>query len=353
MHWTPGVPRVSRTLLAMELQYVLAAALCYWFYRAESKRLESSQAIGLVFLIIALTMFVNQMHGLYVDHASNWPPSNLAWQERLQELVIALSPAALPHSYRFLPNSIVLWMQLFRVRFDVARDIYRLFSGLLLFYLIYRYARLYTTHWGGMAAMMLVALPYPISFEGYAGQLTDPLSFVSFVLAFIFLETENFVFLLSTLLLGSLAKETVLALCGFYAIFCRKQQGYRWKALTLCAASVAMYIAVRAAVLHGSIQYQQVSGVPLEHVAANWNDPPWPMHLLTTVGPYVPLLALAWKKTPPSLNYLALYLFPVLFLSNLGFSWLNETRNFMPLVMVLAVVAGRFLSGAVVPGSTV
>jgi hypothetical protein len=37
-------------------------------------------------------------------------------------------------------------------------------------------------------------------------------------------------------------------------------------------------------------------------------------------------------------NAIALYLFPVLFLSSLFFSWLREARNFMPLVAVLTVL---------------
>ncbi len=137
-------------------------------------------------------------------------------------------------------------MQLCRVRFDAARDIYRLVFGLLLFYSIYRYARLYTGYAAAILALLLVALVYPISFEHYAGQLTDPLSHLSFVLAFIFLETEDFAFLLTTLIIGSLAKETVLALSGFYVLFCRREKRYSIKAVVLCAASLATFFAVRA-----------------------------------------------------------------------------------------------------------
>jgi hypothetical protein len=43
---------------------------------------------------------------------------------------------------------------------------------------------------------------------------------------------------------------------------------------------------------------------------------------------------------------LALFLFPVLFLSGLFFSFLVEMRNFMPLVFVLAVIAARYLTEA-------
>jgi hypothetical protein len=235
-------------------------------------------------------------------------------------------------------------MQICRVRFDTARDIYRLLVGLLLFYAIYRYARLYTDYLGGILAILLVAVVYPISFEFYAGQLTDPLSHLSFVLAFIFLETENFPFLLTTLLIGSLAKETVLVLCGFYVIFCRGERKYISKATALCVASLAAYFGVRVFVLHGTMHYGQISGVTPDHILANWQRAEWPALFLITTGSYVPFLALGWKETPRSLKRMVVYLVPLLFTSSLLFGWLMETRNYMPVVFVLAVIAARYLS---------
>jgi hypothetical protein len=56
----------------------------------------------------------------------------------------------------------------------------------------------------------------------------------------------------------------------------------------------------------------------------------------------LPFLILACKDTPLSLKRLILYLLPVLFLSSLFFGWLNETRNYMPVVFLRAIVAGRY-----------
>jgi len=344
LRWTAGRPSAFRTHVAIDLSYVAAAILCYAFFRVESTRLERSRAIALVAMIFLLASVTNQIHSFNVDQASNYAPplANAALQEYLQEEVVHLSPAVVPHSYRFLPNALVYWLQLAGVRFDAARDIYRLLTGLLIFYALYRFARLYTDLLGGIITLLLTVAIYPISFEWYIGQLTDPLSQLSFVLAFIFLETENFACLLTTLLLGSLAKETVLALCGFYVLSCRSTAHYRVKAVVLCTASLAMFLCVRLFVLHGGMHYEQISGPGPAHVFENWRDIKWQRLILLTAGAYLPFLVLAWKRTPVSLKHLVFYLFPVLFLSSWFFSWLSEARNWMPIVFVLAVIAARY-----------
>jgi len=317
------------------------------------------RAVALVFLIFLLSSTTNQIHNFNVDRASNYAPpfSNETLQEHLQEAVIRLSPSAVPHSYRFLPNALVYCLQLSGVRFDAARDIYRLITGLLLFYALYRFARLYTNLHGALFALLLISLIYPISFELYIGQLTDPLSQLSFVLAFIFIETDNFALLLTTLLLGSLAKETVLALFGFYVLFGRRSHNYVWKAALLCFVSVGTFLAVRLFVLHGSIHYNQISNPGSNHVWENWRDTKWQRLFLLTGGAYLPFVALGWNQTPVALKRLVCYLLPVIFLSSLFFSWLSETRNWMPVVFVLAVItacywrnANNVLSGKSAPG---
>jgi hypothetical protein len=238
-------------------------------------------------------------------------------------------------------------MELAGFSYENARDVYRLIVGLLVFYALYRYARLFAGYGGAILAMMLVALIYPISFEYYAGQLTDPLSQLSFILVFIFLETSSFGLFLSTLLIGSLAKETVLAMAGYYLLFGRGERRYFLKAVLLTCAVVADYFGVRWLVLGGSAHYQynQVSGMTAADVRMNWHSGRWLPLLLLTVGSLMPFVLANWKDTPAGLKRQALFLFPVLFLASTFFSWLFETRNFMPLVFVLAVAAGRYLSG--------
>ena len=347
LHWKAPAPSAFRTHLAIDLSYFAVLLICTGFIKIELHRLGKRRALSLVFFILLLTALTNQIHSFNVDHASNYAPAltNESIQEHLQDQVVELSPVAVPHSYRFLPNALVYCLQLCGVRFDAARDIYRLLAGLLLFYALYRFARLYVDFHSAVMALLLVCVIYPVSFEWYIGQLTDPLSQLSFVLAFIFLETENFAFLLTTLLLGSLAKETVLALSGFYVLFAGRTRQYFWKAGVLCFASLAMFLAVRFVVLHGTMHYEQISGPGPSHVIENWRDTKWHQLFFLTGGAYLPFLILGWKETPLMLKRLVCYLLPVLFVSSLFFSWLSETRNWMPVVFVLAVVTAQYWDG--------
>ncbi len=347
--WTPPAPLTGRAAhLQLDSGYAFGLLICYWIYRVEMRRLGRVRSLVLVFMVFLLTSITNGIHRYYIDHSSlSSQISNLNWQIAVQEGVMRLSSSFAPHSYRFLPNCIVRWMQLAGFSYENARDVYRLIVGLLVFYALYRYARLFAVYGGAILAMMLVALIYPISFEYYAGQLTDPLSQLSFILVFIFLETSSFGLFLSTLIIGSLAKETVLAMAGYYLLFGRAERHYFSKAALLVCAVVADYFGVRWLVLGGSASYRysQVSGMTPADVRMNLHSGRWLPLLLLTVGSLIPFLLANWKDTPTGLKRQALFLFPVLLLSSIFFSWLFETRNFMPLVFVLAVAAGRYLSG--------
>ena len=112
------------------------------------------------------------------------------------------------------------------------------------------------------------------------------------------------------------------------------------------AAMIA--IGVRVLVLQRrNVRYQQISGVTDSHVWANLASRGLAGAVLgLTAGALMPFLALGWKKMHPSLKRLALYLLPVLFSCRACFfSWLRETRNFMPLVFVLAVNTSIYVGG--------
>src|SRR5438093_10621587 len=186
--------------------YLVAAAICWSIYYKERISLSRAQTLSLVFLIFLLTSIVNQVHLFNVDQSDYFRSmSNAAWQEALNDIVIQRSPVSAPHSYRFLPNAIVRWMQLTGLDYGTARDLYRLIFGLLLFYAIYKYARLYTNQLGGILAMLFVAAVYTVSFERYAGQLTDPMSHLTFAIDFICLCIVVFVSLLSSIVIVTYA----------------------------------------------------------------------------------------------------------------------------------------------------
>jgi hypothetical protein len=326
--------------------YVLVLALCYAMVRTESRRLVRRQALALVFLILLLTKITNRVHEYTVDYGPNafGSVTNTAWQNMLQDNVIQRIRFDAPHAARFLPNSVVRWLQLGGWSFPEARDLYRLLFGMLLFYCIYRYARVFTGHAGAIIALLLTAVIYPITFQYYVGQLTDPMSHLSFVLAFLFIEREDFPFLLTTLVIGALAKESVLAMAGYYVLFGRKDKQYPAKVAVLVVCCTAVYFGVRVFVLGGFMGYKDISGVTIEHVIRNLSDSRWHYVFLLTACALTPMLALGWKQTPVTLRRLALYLIAVLFVSSAFFSWLVETRNFMPAVIVLAVATGYLLT---------
>ena len=318
------------------LPALLAAAACFQFDRAFSK-VERAEAL---FLCTAFAFLSNYLHAWLVDVAPGLPGSTLQWQINLHQSVIELRRDALPHSYRFLPNSLVRLLEQITGDFAFARDSYRNLFGVLLFYALYRFARLYVLHAGALFCLALWTAVSTVSFRYYLGQLTDPMSHLSFLLAFIFIARGRFVYLLLTLGIGCLAKETVLAMVGYYALLRWRDRSYLLRLTCLTVVSAAVYLGARVWVLHAAPDYTQISGVALDHVASNSADYSWwAPALFYTVGIFVPFVIAGWRKSPWPLRLLTLYLFPVLMISSLLFSWLWETRNLMPLVGVVAVLA--------------
>ena len=193
-------------------------------------------------------------------------------------------------------------------------------------------------------AALCTAAVFPATFVNYAGQLTDPMLQLAFLLCFIFLETEDFPLFLATMLIGSLAKETILAMAGYYVLFCRHHRNYLLRSVVTCLSAVVVYFGVRLFVLKGSFAYRDVSGVTLQHVSRNWHLFTWVDNTLATCAVFIPFLILGWRKTPRALKQQFFYWLPVIFVSSLFFSWLVEVRNYMPVIFVLSVVTGIFFS---------
>jgi hypothetical protein len=325
---------------ALYLPALGAVCLCYFLDRSAGRK----QKLDVLLLCVVLALLTNYLHLWLVDNSSYVTGPNLALQKRMHEGVLALSPEALPHSYRFLPSSFIRLLEQVTGDFATARDSYRNLFGVLLLYAIYRFARLFLRHGGALLCLALWTAITPVSFRYYAGQPADPLSHLSFILSFIFLETEQFVYLLLALLIGALAKETIAAMSGYYLLFSWRDSRARLRAILLFASVVLLVAGVRALVLHGGVGYSEISGVEPAHLSVNWhNYLQWGRPLLFTVGIFLPFVLLGWPTLPWRLRSLALYLFPLLFVSGLFFSWLREARNFMPLAAVLIVMTVYYL----------
>jgi hypothetical protein len=317
-----------------------AVYLCYFLDR----RTDRKQKLDTLLVCVVFALLTNYLHLWLVDNSSYVTGPNLALQKQMHESVLALSPEALPHSYRVLPSSLIRLFEVVTGDFATARDSYRNLFGVLLLYTLYRFARLFLRHGGALFSLALWTAVAPVSFRYYAGQPTDPLSHLSFILSFIFLETEQFVYLLLTVLIGILAKETIAAMSGYCLLFSWKDNRSRLRTAILLASVILFVLGVRALVLHGAPGYREISGVDFEHLSTNWhNFRQWAWPLLFTIGIFVPFVLLGWRTIPWRLRSLALYLFPVLFFSSLFFSWLREGRNFMPLTAVLIVMTVYYL----------
>lgn len=341
----PAVPRSEGLQLsltaALYLLPVLVAAVCFWYERD----LPVSEKVALFILLAFLTRWMNQVHYILVDSGTGlFPYSNAVWQRRVHEDILNLSPQALPHSYRFLANSIIRLFEQITASYDQARWVYRETFVFLLALAAYRYARLYLGHAAAMVSLVLWALVYPLTLLRYAGQPIDPLSHLSFVLAFIFIERRQFLYLLLALLVGSLAKETVLGMAGFFVLFRRSEPRHRSKSALLLLLGAGSYLGVRYFVLRGVPAYSQISGVGGEHVLTNLRSGHWFALTFYAVGLFVPFLALAWRSTPQGLKQTIVYSFSMISASSLLYSWLSETRNLMPVAIPLAAAtAGHLL----------
>jgi hypothetical protein len=320
---------------------LLAVLGCYCFDR----KLEGKERRDALLLCLVCTLLTNYLHLWLVDNASSSWGANLTVQRQMHESAVLLKPEALPHSYRFLPDALIRLFEQITGNYEVARDSYRNLFGVLLFYTLYRFARRYLLQGGALFCLALWSAVLPVSYRYYAGQPADPMSHLSFLLAFIFIDTGLFIWLLLTLLIGALAKETVLAMAGYYVLVRWREPRYVIKAGALMVSGAIIYFGVRAIVLASAPGYEQISGVSMDHIRTNWeNFARWHGPLLYIVGIFVPFVVFGWRTAPFFLRSLALYLFPVLFISGLVFSWLREGRNFMPLCAPLIIMTVHYLA---------
>jgi hypothetical protein len=78
-----------------------------------------------------------------------------------------------------------------------------------------------------------------------------------------------------------------------------------------------------------------------EHPRAILVPPLWEnlLHPILFVGVFLPSIVWRWRHIDPHLRALFLVVTPLLLFSNLCFGWLYESRNYMPLVPLLATMA--------------
>lgn len=335
----PGSLAARAARVAVDLLPLLVIGLAFRM----DLGLPRAQKATLLLLLVVLALLLVELHVCLVDDGRYFPSmSNRKWQLMLHKQVLALDPAGLPHSYRFLPNGVVALLQVGTGDFASASLRYRHVFTFLLLLATYCWSRRHLQHPTALVPLFLYCAIYPISVRYYAGQLTDPLSHLSFVLGLLFLETGPFAYLLLTVLIGILAKESIVLVGACYALFHFRERGYAYKLAALVLGAVAIGLSVRLAV-SGLDSYTKISGVGTDWMSINLANEHWQSQLAYTVGIFVPFVVLAWRQAPWSLKGPLLVLLPGLLVTNVLFSAMREARNLVPATLVMAVMTVHHL----------
>jgi hypothetical protein len=254
-----------------------------------------------------------------------------------------------PHPYRWLPYGFIRALERLTGDWLFAWLAYRCFFTYWFLWACYRFARLVHRPHSALVVALLPLLFYPFSIQYYRGQPTDPISHFLFVLALVYILEDRWLPLAATLALGVIAKETaILAVPAYLA--CYGRRGLRpWvRTAGLAGVGMAVFLAVRLAL--GWRPGTPINGVQGLMIGTNLGigEP-----LATTVVPLyenylqpalfvVPFLAFIawnWQRSDPRLRALFLVLTPLLLFANLCYGWMYESRNYVPLLPVLATLA--------------
>jgi hypothetical protein len=337
-HFLPPLPSATQTVLA-EVAVLLLMALAL----AVRARLDRPDGPGRMALFAALGALLTACHWAVVDS----DPVRMEWQQDTYLRILNHRMDA-PHQYRPLPYGFVRLLEDVTHDWPFACVAYRWFFTTWFLWACYRLARLYHGPAASLAVLLPVVALYPLSVLHYWGQLTDPLSHALFVLSLIYLLEDRPGPLALSLALGVAAKETVVLLVPVY-LACYWRQGRKALATTalLGLAATAAFFAVRST--SWQLDYGKINGAGLMITSNLGIGPPrylgaapvWEnyAHPLLFVGPFLGVLAWCWRDIDPRLRTACVTLTPLLLLSNLCFGWLYESRNYMPLVPLLATAA--------------
>ncbi len=343
----PGSPALYKLLALLFPLWAL-----YVGYRQSGEEGFAAR-LRIVLFLAVFTGIQEWIHYLNVDLGSYFPGvPNLEWQYRLHHGVVNLASEAAPHSYRFLPNGFVLCLEALTRDFFFAKTIYRVSFDYLLLLAIYRYAQRFVSSPAALVAVLSYLVVFTVSITSYAGQLTDPLSHLSFVLAMLSISYERFWFFASTLVFGLFAKESVLIMGLCWLVCVPHRNMYAMIRLVLLGAvCFGLVVWVRAAVAGPGFGYGNISGITPADILINLKSN-WFWQWFFSCGILLVPAALAWRRAQGELKRMLLVLLPGLFVAHLLLSWLVETRNFIPCSIVLVIFAAQYFCDAGSAGET-
>lgn len=338
-------PYSSRLMTGLGVAGVLLLMTLALGVRARLDRPGEPNASRNIVFFAVLAAVLMLLHWIEVDQH----PVPMQWQ---RELYVGLFNHTFeaPHNYRPLPYGFARLVERLTHSWLFAVLSYRWFFTFWFLWASYRLARMFLDPVRALWSLAPLALSYPLSILHYWGQLTDPLSHTLFVLAFIYLLEDRPVALAVALSLGVLAKETAVIVVPAY-LACYWRRGWRTWFVTagIGSACVAAFLAARVPLGWG-LGYGNINGTTGLMIGTNLGFgepvasstvPLWMnyLHPLLFVGVFVPPLLERWSNIDPRLRAICLTVTPLLLLSNVCFGWLYESRNYMPLVPLLATMA--------------
>jgi hypothetical protein len=313
--------------------------------RARLDQREEPRATAKILLFALLAALMTWMHWIEVDN------SDVAreWQKDSYERILNHEYDT-PHNYRPLPYGFTRLLERITHDWTFAFLSYRWYFTFWFLWASYRLARRYLSPNRALLTLVPLVLLYPVSILRYMGQLTDPLSHALFVLSFLFLLEDRVLALAAVLFLGVMAKETVAIVAPAYLACYWRRGGRAWLMTAgLGAVCVAAFLATRVPLGWRLGSYENINGAGLmigtnlglgeplyERALPLWEHY---LHVFLFVGIFIPPIVCRWRRIDPHLRALALVVVPLLLLSNVCFGWLYESRNYMPLVPLLATMA--------------
>ncbi len=339
---TPYASIVATVLTSAIVLLLMVVALAV---RVHLDRPTEPRAAMHMILFAVLAAWMTLMHWIEVDRRSE----ARKWQQRIYHQQFQGKYEA-PHNYRPLPHGFVCLVERITHHWDFAGVSYRWFFTVWFLWASYRLARRYLDGNRALLTLLPLVLLYPLSILRYEGQLTDPLSHTLFVLAFLYLLEDRPLALAAALALGIVAKETIVIVAPAY-LACYWRRGWRAWLITaaLGGACVAAFLMVRWP-MGWRLSYGNINGTSglmidlnlgIGQPIADRFPPLWEnyLHVLLFVGLFLPAIGWRWRAIDPRLRTLALVVTPLLLISNVCFGWLYESRNYVPLVPLLATMA--------------
>ncbi|HZV08034.1 MAG TPA: glycosyltransferase family 39 protein [Gemmataceae bacterium] len=359
-HFPLGWITKGSVLLCMLLTIGLRA----WADRDEERRPILLNG-GFLLLAVALTAY----HWFEVDRGwfdvkegrKTVRYYHVNWQRALYAAVLNHRPEShgenwVPHIYRPAPYGFVRSLELYTGDWRFACLVYRGFFTYWFVWCTYRFIRRFHRPKEALAGLGVYAILYPFSVLYYMGQLTDPMSHALFALALLCLIEDRWRLLGVSLALGILAKETAIVLVPAYAA-CWRGRGPRTYLRTgvLGLIGVAAFLAVRLPFgwtgasdsINGS-KIMVAQNLGFGDASFGTSAPLYQNYLqpILFIGLFLPIIWKHWRDLDSRLKALFLTLVPLVFLSSLAFSWLYESRNYVPLLPVLLAMTQRPVTGS-------